>query len=169
MRSYIRSVCLRWSHSLLLVALCLFAVNTLHAEEEVILSPFFDEVSASRNLTEQEIRELPVGVSFESIRQRLRCFTTPGVAVPIIFFEIHEAQGAQCMMGFTSKGDILQFAVVVPRDSERGDDAIVLWPKEYVGRPFSSMLEAHQTKEEKKGEPGATDNPDDAQRLREDH
>jgi hypothetical protein len=153
----------------MVAAFSLLALHIVCADDEIMLDPIDSSDRPKRNLTEQEIRDLPVGVTFDKIKDRLRYYTGAAIAVPIISFEIHDGNGKRCTMAFAGADDILKFAVVEPEDASRSNDAIVIWPKEYAGQPISRLLEAIQDKEKKKGEPGATDNPDDAQRSREDH
>ena len=120
---------------------CLFAVLILGLTGCVDAEKFKPVAVSTTNLTEREIRSLPVGVTFKEIEKRLRRYDAgAAIDVPMITFEIEGKKGMDCMMFFEDKTDRLLYAWTSLHDSESDSDAIVLWPKSEAGRKVMDLL-----------------------------
>jgi hypothetical protein len=98
-------------------------------------SPF---EGVARNMSEAEVRALPDDTHFEDVSERLRYFTRPAVAVPMISFVLHDRDGFECVMFFDRTG-LLRYAVVSAAGSVDRDDAAIIWPRSAVGKKLSEL------------------------------
>ena len=101
--------------------------------------------SASRNLSEVEVRELPSGTRFEDVEKCLRYFTRSAVAIPLISFVLEGEPDAECMMAYDARSGILRYAWIERKEK----DTEVVWPKPAVGTKLLEIKDLFVDKKEK--------------------
>jgi hypothetical protein len=104
--------------------------------------------ASTTNLTEQEIRSLPAGITFKEIKSRLRYYTGSEVAIPLISFEIEGEKGKECMMLFEEKTNRLLYALASAQNAGSEDDMTVLWPANQAGKKALDLLREFELKKE---------------------
>ena len=111
-------------------------------------------VTASRNMSEAEVRHLPANTRFEDVDKRLRYFTRSAVAIPLISFAVEGQEETECMMWYDERSGLLSLAWLTRKGSQNPEEAVVVWPKSSAGKKLSDIEEKVWT-----GKPEANKTP----------
>lgn len=91
--------------------------------------------SPSRNLTVAEVRDLPVGISFEEVARRLRYFTRAAIDLPLVSFAVDGESETKCVMSYDIESGRLRYAWIQRKKAEPE----VVWPKSAAGTKLSGI------------------------------